>query len=315
LLADLGLMRASLEGHNGRRIAHGPLLQLIRRVQIFGFHLAELEIRQHADRHTSAVAEMLGLAGMPGFEALSYEERLAVLEEKVAGPPMSLPPTALSHSTREVLDTFRAMRDIQGMGGERACRTCIVSMTRAASDVLSVLFLAREAGLYGWGGGDKRAFHKFDVVPLFEQIRELETCGEIMQALYASPAYRAALRSRDNHQQVMVGYSDSNKDGGYLAATWGIYNAQASLAEEAKAAGIKLTIFHGRGGAVGRGGGPSGRAIIARPPAARVPGLKVTEQGEVIFARYGTLPIAERHFQQVIHALLVSTADDATAAQ
>ncbi|MEP6775193.1 MAG: phosphoenolpyruvate carboxylase, partial [Chloroflexota bacterium] len=307
LLADLDLVRASLEMYGGHRIACGPLLDLIRRVQVFGFYLAELEIRQHADRHTEAIAEMLGLVGVPGFDALDYEARLETLEGMLAGPPLSLLPQALSVPTREVLDTFRAMRDIQQMGEPRACQTCIVSMARAASDVLSVLFLAREAGLYQWAGAGSRAEAKLDVVPLFEQIRELEACGDIMKTLYASPAYRAALGARGNRQQVMVGYSDSNKDGGYLAATWQTHNAQEMLAETARDAAVEIVIFHGRGGAVGRGGGPTGRAIIARPPDARLPNLKVTEQGEVIFARYGRLPIAERHFEQVIHALLVSS--------
>lgn len=306
LLADLEMVRASLEAHHGQRVAQGPLLDLIRRVETFGFHLAELEIRQHADRHTTAVSEIMGLAGLPGYGAMSYEERLAALEERLVGPPLGIQDDALSHGTREVLDTFKAMLDIRQTGGDRACRTCIISMTRAASDVLSVLFLAREAGAFRWDGGDAIAQVKFDVVPLFEQIRELAGCGEIMDSIYASPAYRAALRARGDHQQIMVGYSDSNKDGGYLAATWGTYNAQKALAESALRAGVSLTVFHGRGGAVGRGGGPTGRAIMARPASARTPELKVTEQGEVIFARYGDLHIAERHFEQVIHALLLS---------
>ncbi len=307
LLTDLEMVRASLESHGGHRIAHGPLLDLIRRVQIFGFHLAELEIRQHAGRHTSAVAELLGLSGFSGYEALGYDQRRAILEERLVGPPLSPAANALSQPTREVLDSFKAIVDIQQMGGERACRTCIVSMARAASDVLSVLFLAREAGLYRWDSARSRPHVKLDVVPLFEQIHELATCGEIMRELYASPAYRAALKARGNRQQIMIGYSDSNKDGGYLAATWGVYNAQQMLAQASKDAGIEPIIFHGRGGAVGRGGGPTGRAIMARPPAARNPSFKVTEQGEMIFARYGNLTLAERHFEQVIHALLISS--------
>lgn len=307
LLRDLELVRASLELHNGHRIASGPVDDLAWRVQTFGFHLAELEIRQHAARHTEAVAEMLGLTGVPGYESLGYKERLEVLEQRLSGPALSLPPGALSMPTREVLDTFAAMSDIQQSGGERACRTCVVSMTRAASDVLSVLFLAREAGLYSWEGAGSPARVGLDVVPLFEQIHELEECGAIMRSLYASPAYRAALEGRGNRQQIMVGYSDSNKDGGYLAASWQTYNAQRLLAETAREAGAELMVFHGRGGAVGRGGGPTGRAVMARPPQARLPGLKMTEQGEVIFARYGELQVSERHFEQALHALLVSS--------
>ncbi|MDQ3929224.1 MAG: phosphoenolpyruvate carboxylase, partial [Chloroflexota bacterium] len=309
LLSDLRQIERSLREHGGARIADGPLLDLIRRVEIFGFHLAELEIRQHADKHTAAVAELLGLTGLPGYESLSYDERLTMLEERLAGDAISPLPGALSASTREVLDTLRAMSDIQQMGGPAACQTCIISMTRHASDVLSVLFLAREAGLFLWPGGRQAATSRLDVVPLFEQIRELETCGQIMRSLYRSHPYKAHLRARKQHQQVMLGYSDSNKDGGYLSANWQIYRAQAALARTASEAGVALVVFHGRGGAVGRGGGPTGRAIMARPPEAQLPNLKVTEQGEVIFARYSNSAIAMRHFEQVVHALLVSAAD------
>ena len=164
---------------------------------------------------------------------------------------------------------------------------CVYGARRQRCPVCA--FPSREAGLYQWAGERSRADVKLDVVPLFEQIHELEACGGIMESLYASPAYRAALEARGNRQQVMVGYSDSNKDGGYLAATWQTHNAQEMLAETARGAAVEIMIFHGRGGAVGRGGGPTGRAIIARPPDARLPNLKVTEQGEVIFARYGRL--------------------------
>jgi phosphoenolpyruvate carboxylase len=144
-------------------------------------------------------------------------------------------------------------------------------------------------------------------VPLFETIAELKDCGRILARMLASPTYRAAVRARGNRQQVMVGYSDSNKDGGYLAATWATYRAQQDLAEAAAAAGVELIVFHGRGGAVGRGGGPMSRAIQARPAAAESPTFKITEQGEVIFARYGSLPIAERHLEQVLSSLLLSS--------
>ncbi|HEX8230243.1 MAG TPA: phosphoenolpyruvate carboxylase [Chloroflexia bacterium] len=308
LLADLREIERSLREHGGRRVADGPLLDLIRRVEIFGFHLAELEIRQHAEKHTAAVAELLGLTGLSGYESLPYDERQAVLEKGLVGQAISPLPDALSASTREVLDTFRAMSDIQRMGGPEACQTCIISMTRHASDVLSGLFLAREAGLFLWPGGRQAATSRLDVVPLFEQIRELETCGEIMRSLYGSRPYKAQLRARKKRQQVMLGYSDSNKDGGYLSANWQIYGAQSALARSASEAGVGLVVFHGRGGAVGRGGGPTGRAIMARPPEAHLPNLKVTEQGEVIFARYSHPAITMRHFEQVVHALLVSSA-------
>jgi phosphoenolpyruvate carboxylase len=181
-------------------------------------------------------------------------------------------------------------------------------MARAPSDALAVLLLAREAGLVDSSGC------RLDVVPLFETISELRDCGHILARMLESPAYRAAVGARGNRQQVMVGYSDSNKDGGYLAATWATYRAQQDLAAAAAAAGVELVVFHGRGGAVGRGGGPMYRAILARPAAAATPTFKITEQGEVIFARYGSLPIAERHLEQVLHALLLSSMRDSSSA-
>jgi phosphoenolpyruvate carboxylase len=301
LLRDLGLVEASLRAHGGARIASGGLLDLQRRVEAFGFWLAELEIRQHAERHAAAAAELLGLAGVRSYLGMGEAERLGVLEERLAsGETFDVPAEALSPETREVLETFQAMADVQRLNGPLGSQTCVVSMSRAPSDALTVLLLAREAGLV------QASTCRLDVVPLFETIAELKDCGRILARMLASPAYRAAVRARGNRQQVMVGYSDSNKDGGYLAATWATYRAQQDLAEAAAAAGVELVIFHGRGGAVGRGGGPMSRAIQARPAAAASPTFKITEQGEVIFARYGSPPIAERHLEQVLSSLLLS---------
>ncbi len=302
LLNDLGLIEASLRAHGGARIATGGLLDLQRRVAAFGFGLAELEIRQHAGRHAAAAAELLGLAGVHSYLGMSEAERLSVLEERLAsGETFDVPGEALSLETREVLETFEAMGDVQRLNGPTGSQTCVVSMSRAPSDALAVLLLAREAGLV------EGATCRLDVVPLFETIAELKDCGRILARMLASPPYRAAVRARGNRQQVMVGYSDSNKDGGYLAATWATYRAQQDLAEAAAAASVELVVFHGRGGAVGRGGGPMSRAIQARPAAAESATFKITEQGEVIFARYGSLPIAERHLEQVLSSLLLSS--------
>jgi phosphoenolpyruvate carboxylase len=180
-------------------------------------------------------------------------------------------------------------------------------MTHAPSDALAVLLLAREAGLVS------SVESRLDVVPLFETISELRECGRILRRMLASSPYRRAVRARGDRQQVMVGYSDSNKDGGYLAATWATYRAQQDLADAASETGVELVVFHGRGGAVGRGGGPMGRAILARPAAAATPTFKITEQGEVIFARYGSLDIAERHLEQVLNALLLSSMQSTSA--
>jgi phosphoenolpyruvate carboxylase len=302
LLDDLELINSSLRAFGGQRIANGGLLDLRRRVETFGFALAELEVRQHAGRHAAAVSELLAIDGQSGYLEMVETERMEALEARLDDQtPLAIPPEALTPATREVLDTFQAIRDIQQLNGPGGAQTCVISMARAPSDALAVLLLAREAGLV-----DEQT-SRLDVVPLFETIAELRDCGHVLSRMLASPAYRRAVRARGDRQQVMIGYSDSNKDGGYLAATWGTYRAQQALAEAAAAAGVELVVFHGRGGAVGRGGGPMYRAIMARPALAASPSFKITEQGEVIFARYGSLPIAERHLEQVVHALLLSS--------
>jgi phosphoenolpyruvate carboxylase len=302
LVRDLDLVAESLSAFAGERIAGGGLLDIRRRVEAFGFSLAELEVRQHSARHAAAADELLAVSGVAGYLHMGEAERMRVLEERLADErPLAIPPEALTAPTREIIETFQAMRDIQQLNGPAGAQTCVISMAHAASDALAVLMLAREAGL----ADNERS--QLDIVPLFETIGELRDCGRILTEMLSSPAYRAAVRARGNHQQVMVGYSDSNKDGGYLAATWGTYEAQQALADAAAAAGVELVVFHGRGGAVGRGGGPMYRAIMARPAAVASGTFKITEQGEVIFARYGSLPIAERHLEQVVHALLLSS--------
>lgn len=317
LLADLRLLRESLLAHRGERIVGGALWDLAMRVRTFGFALCELEVRQHAARFQAAAAELLqlgqGSSGGTPYNEMSERDRAAALERQLAGPTLALPPAALSAETRQTLATLRAIATIQDHHGETACRTVIISMCRAPSDVLAVLFLAREAGLFAWGGpGDDTSCQaRVDIVPLFEEVEELRTCAGVIEALLTSAAYRAALRARGWQQQIMIGYSDSNKDAGYVAASWETYRAQETLGRLARTHGLKLELFHGRGGAVGRGGGPMSRAILARPPAARLPTLKVTEQGEVIFARYSHPAIAERHFEQIVHALLRSSLEPA----
>ncbi len=306
---DLALVEASLRSHEGKRIASGPLRDLQDRVGTFGFSLAELEIRQHAEVHAEAVAELLSLAGQGDYLTLDEDGRQQLLGAALSGPQLTPSTEALSPATRETLDAFRAVADIQRTFGQDACQTYIISMCRTPSDVLAVLLLARESGLFAWYR-DGSARCDLDIVPLFETLDELASCDTILRQLMDLPAYRAAVTTRHNRQQIMIGYSDSSKEGGYFAATWATHRATAMLSEAAETLGLGLTLFHGRGGAIGRGGGPMGRAILARALQARTPQLKVTEQGEVIFARYGVPEIAERHLEQMIAALLVSTTDD-----
>ncbi|MFN0073590.1 MAG: phosphoenolpyruvate carboxylase, partial [Chloroflexota bacterium] len=315
LCANLTLIAQSLMEHNAGRIATGPVRAILRQVEIFGFHLAELEVRQHSDRHTSAVAELLGLLGVSGYESFSEQDRIAALENRLAGPPLSIMPDALTAGTRETLSTFEAIRDVQDMSGAHACQTYVISMCRSESDVLAVLLLARESGLFTWDGNES-ATSRLDVVPLFETIQELKTAGEIMARLLNRRPYRAALRARGNRQQVMVGYSDSNKDGGYLTSAWETFRAQKRLDDALRPNAIELTVFHGRGGAIGRGGGPTTRAIHAQPPEiARTGVFKLTEQGEIVTARYANRDLAARHLEQIIHAMLAAVLDEADQEQ
>ncbi|HLY66396.1 MAG TPA: phosphoenolpyruvate carboxylase [Chloroflexota bacterium] len=310
LLADLDLIGDSLRSHGAERLANGKLQDLSNRAAMFGFRLAEIEIRQHAQRHADAVDELLALRGLAGYSMLGPQQQIELLERHLAHPEQPLPAAALSGVTRDVLDAFWAVADIQRVD-RRACQTYVVSMCRTPADVLAVLYLAREAGLFWWNG--RRAVCRLDIVPLFETIKELSESETILSSLFVSRPYRAALAARANRQEVMIGYSDSNKDGGYLASLWHTYRAQEAIVRAVRSAGAEPAIFHGRGGAIGRGGGPAGAAVLARPPGARLSALKLTEQGEVIFARYANPDIAERHLEQLTSALLLTVACSETS--
>ena len=175
----------------------------------------------------------------------------------------------------------------------------IISMTTSVSHVLEVLLLAKDAGLFG----------QIDIAPLFETIEDLVRAPEVMRALFDSPIYRQHLARRGNRQEIMIGYSDSNKDGGYLRSTWILYQAQNRLAETCRECGVKLTLFHGRGGSIGRGGGPANRAILAQPPGSVQGRIKITEQGEVISARYSNRAVAQRHLEQLVNAVLLASCE------
>jgi phosphoenolpyruvate carboxylase len=305
LEADLALVEQSLAERGADRVAGGMVRELIVRVRTFGFRIAELELRQHREVHTAAVDALFEAAGRAGYAGLDDEGRLAWLEEELGRPghllaAQSVPPAAAA----EVLATLGTVRAAQAGYGRLASQTYIVSMTRAPADLLEVLVLAREAGLADLAGAEPRS--ALEVVPLFEEIEELRGCGAVLARTWASRPYRTHLRAWGDRQQVMLGYSDSNKDGGYLASVWSIYGAQEELARVSREHGVEVVVFHGRGGAIGRGGGPTGRAIQARPPSAVTAELKLTEQGEVVFARYANPGIARRHLEQIAYATIQS---------
>jgi phosphoenolpyruvate carboxylase len=304
LWADLTLMADSLRAEGASRLADGQLKDVLRRAEVFGFHLARLDLRQHSQVHEGVVAEILRAAGVvDDYRALDEDGRAAVLVRELTSPrPLVRSHAEYSHETAEALAVFDCARRLQRELGREACDVYIVSMTAGASDLLEVLLLAREAGLTRLDGPEARS--DLQVVPLFETIDDLNRCGDLMRGLFALPVYRKHLAAWGDLQQVMVGYSDSNKDGGFVTANWMLYEAQRALASACRDAGIRLYLFHGRGGAVGRGGGPTNRAILAQPRGTLAGRLRVTEQGEVAFARYGHQGITLRHLEQMTNAVL-----------
>lgn len=298
---DLERIRRSLEANAGMRMARGRLQDLWVRACTFGFHFASLDLRQESAVHGRAVAHLLQKAGIADdYLRLPEPERVALLARLLDAGPVPAEPD--DPEAAEVVRLFRAIPRWQERFGLQACATYIVSLTESASDVLEVLWLAAQAGLYRRrGDGPLSRLH---VVPLFERVGELQRCGQILDELLRTPAYRAHLRAWGDLQEVMLGYSDSNKDGGYLAANWALHRAHKVLPEVARRHGCRLRLFHGRGGAIGRGGGPTGRAILAQPPEALDGRLKLTEQGEVLAARYGNPHIARRHLEQLTSAVL-----------
>ncbi len=285
-LADLRTVQESLTAAGAIQQARGELQHLIWQAETFGFHLAGLEVRQHSEVHARALAE-LRPAGLPG-------------SEHSAGLPGSEPAAPLSALTEEVLATFRAVAWVQDRYGVDACRRYVVSFTRSAADIAAVHELAR----YATAGGRPPVL---DVVPLFESAADLANAPDVLTGMLALPEVAERLAASGRELEAMLGYSDSAKELGPASATLRLFDTQARLAAWAAANDIRLTLFHGRGGALGRGGGPAGRAVLAQAPGSVNGSFKVTEQGEVIFARYGQPAIAKRHLEQVGSAVLLAS--------
>ena len=284
-LSDLRLVQRSLRARAGRRLAEGRLGTLIAQAEIFGFHLASLDLRQHAARHRAALSEVFARYGLgDGFAGWDEARRVELLARELASPRPLLGRIDFSPETNETLELFRLARRAHERVGRPAIEAYVVSMTHAPSDVLSVLLLAKDADVAD----------ALDVVPLFETVADLHAAPATMQALFAGEAYARHLRLRSSGQLVMIGYSDSNKDAGYVAANWELHLAQRALAAACRRHAVRLTLFHGRGGSVGRGGGPTNRAILAQPQESVGGRLRLTEQGEAVTARYANPQLARR---------------------
>jgi len=286
----------------------GLLFELIARVRTFGFHLAALDVRQHSRVHRDALHELLRLAGVcDDYAQRSEADKRAILSKELSNPRPLLPHGAeLSPATADLLATMGVIRQAEAeMPG--SVGSYIISMTHDVSDLLCVLVLMKEAGL--WRMLDGQIDAKLDVVPLLETVEDLDKGPGLLQALFQDDIYRQHLQSRGTFQEIMLGYSDSNKDGGYWMSNWGLQKAQANLAQICADHQIALRFFHGRGGTVGRGGGRANRAILATPRASRNGKIRFTEQGEVITFRYAMASIARRHLEQIVNAMIVATAD------
>jgi phosphoenolpyruvate carboxylase len=292
-LADLRVVQRSLAEAGAAKQAFGELQHLIWQAETFGFHLAGLEVRQHSEVHARALAE-LRAAGPPGVEDSG-------LHGTLNGPLNGgLNGGSWSAETQEVLATFRAVAWIQDRFGTDACRRYVVSFTRSADDIATVYELARYAVADG-------RVPELDVVPLFESAQDLDNAPDVLTGMLAIGAVTQRLAANGRELEAMLGYSDSAKELGPASATLRLFDAQGRLAAWAAAHEIRLTLFHGRGGALGRGGGPAGRAVLAQAPGSVNGSFKVTEQGEVIFARYGQQVIAKRHLEQVGAAVLLAS--------
>ncbi|MBI4195182.1 MAG: phosphoenolpyruvate carboxylase [Betaproteobacteria bacterium] len=300
---DLEVVIDSLERNGGRRVARGRLRDLRRAADAFGFHLCPLDLRQHSGIHEAVVAELFARGDVAGdYASVAEPARVELLLREIAtSRPLKSPYVAYSDDTRRELAIFDAARDIHARFGPQALPNYIISNTRSASDVLEVALLLKEHGLARAGVEPQL---DMNIIPLFETIADLRGCGAIMDGLLGVPLYRKLLGSRGNVQEVMLGYSDSNKDGGFLTANWELYKAEVSLVEVFARHGVELRLFHGRGGTVGRGGGPSYQAILAQPPGSVNAQIRITEQGEIIASKYADPEIGRRNLETLVAATL-----------
>ncbi len=316
-LSDLLVLQRALVHAGLNEVArNGPLADAIIRAKTFGFHLAALDIRQDSRVHEVVVAELLRTAGVEtDYLALDETSRSRVLRQELqTGRPLLPRGVELSAESAPLLKTLEVIfatvtKEPESVG------SYIISMAHQPSDVLEVLILFREAGL--WTNANGEVSCPLDIAPLFETVDDLDGAASVMQELFADPIYAKQLQARGGFQEIMLGYSDSNKDGGYWAANWRLQNAQSELSEVCRAAGVRFRFFHGRGGTVARGGGRAHRAILASPPASRNGQIRFTEQGEVISFRYAMPTLAHRHVEQIANAMILATAEakNASAAE
>jgi len=309
LLDDLDLIAESLHEHGFEEAARsGQLHRLRSLVKTFGFHLAALDVRQHSGVHEETVAALLKAGGVvDNYGSLSEDEKLEVLSEELQNPrPLVNRYTNLPDDAAELMDVFGVIRALHAVDPD-VVGSYVVSMTHSVSDLLEPMLLAKEAGLGEVQDGSYQC--PLDVVPLFETIEDLDVADDRMETLFTHPVYAKHLEGRDGFQEIMLGYSDSNKDGGYWMANWALHKAIHALGVVCDEHDVDLRLFHGRGGTVGRGGGHTSEAIQALPPVVHNGRIRMTEQGEIISFRYALPDIARRHVEQIVNATLTATAN------
>jgi phosphoenolpyruvate carboxylase len=313
LLADLRIIEASLVSHRAQVLAAPRLTPLLRAVQVFGFHLATVDLRQSSDKHEAVLAELLRVAGIEaGYSALDEPAKCALLLRMLDDPrPLRVPSAAYSPLAMSELAIFETALELRRRHGKAAIRHAIISHTEAVSDLLEVLLLQKETGLLRGTPAAGDATADLIVSPLFETIADLRNAAPIMADYYAMPGVAAIVCRSGAEQDIMLGYSDSNKDGGFFTSNWELYRAETALVELfdrlGSEHGITLRLFHGRGGTVGRGGGPSFQAILAQPPGTVNGQIRLTEQGEVIASKYAHPEIGRRNLETLVAATLEAT--------
>jgi phosphoenolpyruvate carboxylase len=307
--SELDTIIDSLRLHGSARVVYGRLVRLRHAAQVFGFHLASVDLRQHSGIHETVMAELAERSGaVAGYAQLDEEAKIAFLLAEMGNARLLRSPfVKYGELAAKELAIFDAAQAIQARFGKVALPTYIISNTNAVSDVLEAAVLLREAGLLrpaGKAGSSDKCAPQLDlnIAPLFETIDDLRRAGQMMDRLLSLPAYRALVTARGNQHEVMLGYSDSNKDGGYVTSNWELYRATLDLVEVCERHKVKLRLFHGRGGTVGRGGGPSYDAILAQPAGSVNGQIRITEQGEVIASKYSDPEIGQRNLETLVAA-------------
>jgi phosphoenolpyruvate carboxylase len=305
LISELKLMDRSLRHHYADYVANTYLRKFIRQVELFGFHLAALDVRQHSQEHENTMTELLAKAGVTNnYAELAEQEKIVLLNGLLeAAKPIMNNTIELSDSSKECLEVYHTIYKAQQEFGTGCITSYLISMAEAASDILEVMVFAKEVGLFR-RNADGSITSTLQAAPLFETIDDLHAAPEIMETLFNLPIYRQCLSAMGDLHEIMLGYSDSNKDGGMVTANWELRVALNDLTRTAKAHNVRLKFFHGRGGALGRGGMPLNRSILAQPPHTIGGGIKITEQGEVLSSRYSMKGIAYRSLEQATGALI-----------